>query len=1209
MTAPDDPKGLNRPHSNADDPKGLNRSRSNADDPKGLNRPRSNADDPKGLERPRDIAQASQSRASDPVVSAFVTASAGSGKTKLLTDRLLRLMLGGARPERLLCLTFTKAAAAEMATRLNARLGHWAVAAQPALEAELRALLGHAPGAAEIARARAGFAAVLELPGGMRIATLHGFAQSLLRGFPLEAGLPPGFAVLEELDATAELAAAREVELLVSPALERLAALSNAAGLGTLMGQLRRAEPMLQAGLAALGGLPMLLAEIAQRLGLDPQADEAELRRDAANPPAAKELARAAAMLLLGSEKTDAPRGQAMRDWLALDEAGRDARLEDWEAAFLTEKGTLRKNFATRQTGANQGFIQTICDQEGERLLAARAQAEALALLRATEAALVLGIPVLRRFAAAKQRMGRLDYDDLIQAAKKLLENPGAAWVLFKLDGGLDHVLLDEAQDSNPEQWGIARALTGEFFAGQGTRENAPPRTIFAVGDVKQSIYGFQGADAGGLPRAEREFRRAIAAAGQEFRAVPLEVSFRSAPPILALVDAVFAEGPARQGVVAEGQSLRHLPDRAGAAGLVELWPLQSQEKPEDPPAWAVPETPMAEAGADARLAAALAAKIQHMIAHGRLDARCEEDPTRGRPIRAGDILVLVRRRNAFLGQLVRALKERGVPVGGVDRMVLIEQIAVQDVLATLDAILLPQDELQLAAALKSPIFGLDEEALFALAHDRPGTLHARLMAERGAETLLGRAADLFAALTARADHVPAHALIAEILGERGGRARLLARLGPDAADPLDELLTAAMAHERAHAASLQGFLHWLRRSSATVKREAETSADMVRVMTVHGAKGLQSPIVILPDTTATPAQSAGLRWTEEELPLWAPRKTGFLAPAYADADAQQAEREAEETNRLLYVALTRAEDRLLICGWHGSKAPAAGCWYEKIAAGFARLEGASAQDFTPGDWGGDAAGFAAGPLLCLASAQSDPRRPEPRPMAEAAASLPAWARIPAATILAPGIATPSHMEDEESELPAAAPHAPGDPLGARFRRGNLIHALLQSLPDLPEDQRPAIGRGFLARPGHGLDAAQQADILEEALAVMAHPAIAAAFGPDSLAEAPLAGRIGGDAAGGGGPGGRLILGQVDRLLITDQRITLLDFKTNRPPPSRVEDAPRAYLRQMAAYRAVLRLAFPGRPVDCALVWTYGARVMPLPAELLDAHAPPEGGA
>jgi len=365
-----------------------------------------------------------------------------------------------------------------------------------------------------------------------------------------------------------------------------------------------------------------------------------------------------------------------------------------------------------------------------------------------------------------------------------------------------------------------------------------------------------------------------------------------------------------------------------------------------------------------------------------------------------------------------------------------------------------------------------------------------------------------------------------------------------------------------------------------------------VRVMTVHGAKGLQAPIVILPDTTGAPPQSAGLRWTEEELPLWAPRKTGFNAPAYAQAEAERAGREAEESNRLLYVALTRAEDRLLVCGWHGSKKPAEGNWYEKIAAGFA-LIGQEAP-FTPADWGADAAGFAPLPLRRLASPQRDDRRDEASRAAAAAAALPEWARRPAAAIAAPGIATPSHMEDEEADLPAATPHAPGDPLGTRFRRGNLIHALLQSLPDLPTAQRESAGRAFLARPGHGLSAAQQAEILAEALGVMEHPAITAAFGPGSLAEAPLAGRV----------GERLILGQVDRLLIASSAITVLDFKTNRPPPATSAEAPRAYLRQMAAYRAVLRLAFPGRLVECALVWTYGAQVMPLPGDLLDLHAP-----
>ena len=1145
----------------------------------------------------RAIAAERQREGSDPQVSAFVTASAGSGKTKLLTDRILRLLLAGARPQGLLCLTFTKAAAAEMATRLNARLGDWAIETDAALLGDLRALLGRPPEPAEMARARTLFAEVLELPGGMRIATIHSFAQTLLRSFPLEAELPPGFALLEEMDAAAELQTAREAVLPEAEEATILAPLVQGSELARLMAELRGAEGRLEAALRKAGGLEGLLARIARTLDLPPGVEEAELDHAAVHPPAEREIARAAAQLVTSPNTADNDRGAAIRAVLALEPEARRAAFEEWEAIFLTDKGEPRKRFAVKAT-PDSAFVQEVLAAEAERLAGLRTSREALALHQATAAALGLALPVLQRFEASKALLGRQDYDDLIAGARRLLENPGAAWVLYKLDGGIEHLLLDEAQDSNPEQWGIARALTGEFFAGEGAEfrgrsERTPlPRTVFAVGDEKQSIYGFQGADAEGLRRALGQYSRDVEAAGEAFRAVPLDVSFRSAPPVLELVDAVFAEGSAREGVIEDGEVLRHIPDRAGAAGRVELWPLQAGGAREDPPAWDVPEEARDESGPDARLAEALAARIRHMLDHEALESRHEGDKARGRRIRPGDVLVLVRRRNAFIPQLVRALKDRQVPVGGADRMVLVEQIAVQDVLATLDAILLPEDDLQLAAALKSPLFGIGEEDLFALAHERGTSLHARLMAQRGAQTALGRAADLLAALEERADHVPPHALLAEILGERGGRQRLLARLGPDAADPLDELLTAAAAHEAAHPSSLQSFLHWLRRASSEIKREAEAGADQVRIMTVHGAKGLQAPIVILPDTLAGGPRSAGLRWTAEGLPLWAPRLSGFAAPAYEAAMGENEVAERREMNRLLYVALTRAEDRLVCCGWYRQKGPTPDSWYAKLLHGFRRL-GAREEPFDPESFGASADGFDAAPLLVHDSAQRDPRRDESRQAGAEAAPLPPWARLRATAVEEEPVITPSQQE-EEGDGRAIAPHGPRNPVGARFHRGNLVHSLLQSLPEMPEDRRLATGRAFLARPAHGLGPEEAEAILAEALGVMALPALAPLFGPRSLAEAPIAGRV----------NGRLVLGVVDRLLVEEGRVLVLDYKTNRDPPDTPEAAPEAYLRQLGAYRAVLR-QLPGAPaVECVLVWTVGPRVMPVPAALLDRFAP-----
>jgi ATP-dependent helicase/nuclease subunit A len=607
-----------------------------------------------------------------------------------------------------------------------------------------------------------------------------------------------------------------------------------------------------------------------------------------------------------------------------------------------------------------------------------------------------------------------------------------------------------------------------------------------------------------------------------------------------------------------------------------------------------VPEAPERATGVEALLAETLAARIARMVRDETLPARCEaKDHPAPRPIRPGDILVLVRRRTRFVQLLVRALKERQVPVGGVDRLHLVEQIAVQDLLALCDVLLLPDDDLQLAALLKSPLCGVDEDALLALAWGRPGSLWAALLRQRGAETALGRAAAWLARLADRADLITPHALLAEVLGEAGGRAKLLARLGPDAADPLDEVLNAALAYEKQHPPSLQGFVSWLRRGNAEVKRETESSADAVRIMTVHGAKGLQAPVVILPDLGAGRGGKM-LRWVEDggtELPLWAPNtRKEFQGTVFSGLLAAEAAAAAEEDNRLLYVALTRAEDRLLVCGW-GEPKPES--WYAKVAAGFARLADAAEAPFEPtaflapaGDFGGDA-------LRWLQSDQTATPTAD-RPLAtRQRAALPAWASAPARPESSGRSLQPSALPGEQ-ETPAAAPHGSADPLGQRFRRGRLLHALLQHLPDRPAPEREAAARAFLARPGHGLDAAEQAEGLAEALALLATPELQAAFGPNSLAEAPIAGQV----------GGALIAGQVDRLLVRPDRVLVLDYKTNRPPPTSVDQVAPLYLRQMAAYRAVLRQAFPGRAVDCALVWTYGATVMPLPHGLLDAHAP-----
>jgi ATP-dependent helicase/nuclease subunit A len=1167
----------------------------------------------------RDRANREQRLASDPRVSTFVAASAGSGKTKLLTDRLLRLMLAGAKPERIQCLTFTKAAAAEMALRLQARLGGWVTLPEPALAEELRGLdVDPTPEAR--ATARALFAKVLDLPGGMRIGTIHAFCQSLLRRFPLEAALSPHFQLVDDRDAEDALTEAREDMLAAAhtdtmrAALQTLAGLASAEQFGRHVEALQSDRDRLRNALA----LGPELADAQRRAVGVTATSRVAIIAEAVNLQAEPDLRAAAQNVARQGSPAVAERAGRILGWLGLEAAERAEYWDNWREEFFTGGGEPRKAGAflnPKLATANPAWLAPFL-AEIARIEQVDDAVRALHVADISAALLTLAAPVLRAYAARKEDSGLVDYDDLIGRTSALLVDPGAAWVLYKLDGGLDHLLLDEAQDTAPAQWQIAHALTDEFFAGAGARE--ADRTVFAVGDRKQSIYSFQGADIDVFAASRDRLQRRVIASGKHWRDTELDVSFRSTAPVLALVDAVFRDPLAAAGVAEPDRPLTHYADRADHAGAVELWPLTPLPDVAAPEPWTVPDSNQGLASAPQRLAETLADWI-----------RAQTDGTvmlesRGRTLTAGDVLVLVRRRNAFARALVRALKSRGVPVAGLDRLVLTDQPAVQDLLALADALLLPQDDLTFACLLTSPLGGLGDADLLQLAVGRSGALFEALRDRASENPHWTRAWEFFATLLARVDYVSPYALFAEALGPLGGRARLFARLGPEAAEPVDELLNAALSYASGHPPSLQGFLHWLRRSGAEVKREAEAAGNQVRVMTVHGAKGLQAPLVILPDTTALPPDEGAILWAPDPrsgtpVPLFSPRKEFRCAAAQAVRD-DLARRRMEEHNRLLYVALTRAEDRLVVCGWQTRRGLPDACWYNLVSRGFAGLAAEAAATPPPLEGGGvtsvtptasavlsvDRAPFYGWPgeQLRIAARQRTAVQEATPDAAPAAARLPAWlggaphwqSAPPPAEPGRPEPLAPSRPEGVElGPVPAAAsPLAERAGAENRFRRGLLLHTLMQHLPDLRPADRAAAARRWLDRPGHDLPPGAAADIAAEAMAILAHPELAPLFGPGSRAEVPLTGLIGNAVVGG----------LVDRLAVLPDRVLVGDFKTNRHAPDRPEDTPVMYLRQMAAYRAVLREIFPGRPVRCALIWTRAARVAMLPDALLDAHDP-----
>jgi ATP-dependent helicase/nuclease subunit A len=1145
-----------------------------------------------------------QRAASDPAVSTFVAASAGSGKTKLLTDRLLRLMLGGVDPGRILCLTFTRNAAAEMALRLQDRLGRWVSLPDAELDRAL-ADLSVLPTPVNRRRARSLFAIVLDLPGGMRIDTIHAFCQSLLRRFPLEAGISPHFRLIEERDAMIGLREEQEAILArvhdgaegLRAAVTMLAVQIGTAELDGLLGQIDSARDRTDALLAA--DLSALLA--AQRRAVGAERTEEELWATALSGGDWEALTAAWAAVARRGPPVARKRALVMLDWLATSEEMRRRDWHLWVDGLLTEKGEprARSTLIGKTLDLAEPGLAAVIEAEQSRVVALTDAFAADRLAAYSAALLELAIPVLRRQAQRRQLEGLMDYGDLIRHSNKLLHDPGAAWVLFKLDHGLDHLLLDEVQDTAPEQWTIAGSLTEEFFAGAGARDarDGAARTVFAVGDRKQSIYGFQGADLRSFDEWRGRLADRVRRGKRRWHDGALDVSFRSVVPVLALVDAVFANGEAKQGVVEPGSPpLLHVSARPEDGGQVELWPLMPREAIEAPQPWLIPETNLAQASAPGRLARSLAQWIARLTNGGTLLE------SQGRAVTPGDILVLLQKRAPLAPILVRELKAAGVPVAGLDRLELTAQAAVQDLMALADSLLLPEDDLAFACWLTSPLGDLSDDSLMALATERgPRHLYEALRARAAERPDWTAAWAFFEALQNRADYASPHALLSQALGALGGRARLFRRLGAEAAEPVDELLGAAITYAASHAPSLQGFLHWLRQSTAEAKREPGAAGDAVRIMTVHASKGLQAPIVIMADSAnPPPADRKQLLWMKDaatglDLPIFCPRKDAHCE-ASRQFHAMMQARGTEEHHRLLYVAMTRAEDRLIVCGWeNGGPGSASPSWHDLISQGFDKLT--ASVEPTPGTWPET--------RRVVATPQQRPaRRPQAVAQAAEPVPLPPWiGRAPAWRAEPPASEPPRTRPLTPSRPPEAVfgPVPPADspvradaPPGARFARGTLIHGLLQHLPDLPPAERERAARAFLGRAGSGLDAGDAARLLDQCLGVLDHPALAAAFAPGSRAEVPLAGEV----------EGLLISGVIDRLAVSGTEVVAIDFKTGRQPPADIAKTPVLYLRQMAAYRALLRGMFPSRSISCALVWTETATVTMLPGDLLDTHHP-----
>jgi len=1146
-------------------------------------------------------ARARQEIASDPAASVFVSANAGSGKTHVLVQRVIRLLLDGVAPERILCITFTKAAAANMAERVFSTLGDWVTLDDEALAAAIRATGVKTVGPSLLAQARKLFACALETPGGLKVQTIHALCTRLLQQFPFEANVPARFAVLDDRD-QAELMQRASLDVLLRAA----AAPDSEAGRALAFAMTSAADVTFRevvqeacmgrdrflGWIERAGSVAGAMAQLSTTLGVAAEDSCEAADRDIVDGPnlPRSEWAAVAAAFEAGSAN-DQAQGKRLHAALALSGA---AQIAKYLKVFFTKDNGLRKSFITKKLGDAVPSLAAAMLREGARLEDLTERRRALALRERTRALLVIAAQVAAGIDREKRERGLLDYDDLIDKTLAMLDSGASGWVHFKLDRGVDHVLIDEAQDTSPKQWKIVARLIDEFTAGEGARDGVR-RTIFAVGDEKQSIFSFQGA----VPKEFAEWRellqRSFQGAGLAFEKVNFNYSFRSGAAILQSVDHVFRDPAIYRSIHADTTYPLHQSLADAGPSVIDLWPLEEPDERQQIEGWQAPFDALPETNPEVRLAEKVRAEIAALI-----ENRIPTGPAgRRRPLSYGDVLILVRRRGAAFDAVIQALKRGGIPVAGADRLKLTEHIAVIDLMHLADALLLPQDDLALAVALKSPLFGFDDDDLLTLAWQRKGSLRAALHAHAGSTPKFAEAQRRLDGYGARAQAETPFAFYAWLLGGDGGdagRARILRRLGPEANDALDEFLELALNYERKHAPSLQGFLAWLREADTEIKRDMEISRDEVRVMTVHGAKGLEAPVVFLIDTTSSPSDNQRLNLIRLPGGNAAPESVAAMVWAGRKADdprvveqarARMIEETEDEYRRLLYVAMTRAADRLIVGGClpgnRNEVRPSS--WYDLIRKGL-ESSGLAMQQVPPPDGAVKRYGR---PEDLVAESVSPSMVMRAPPVI-----VPDWLKRPAPALPpAENLLRPSDQDDDHRRLRRGESD---DSRARALQRGTLVHRLLQSLPDIALADRAAATRRFLARNATDWSEDDRTALAAKLLALIADARFAPIFAPGSRAEVPIVGRL----QRRGEP--VLVSGQIDRLVVTDAEVLIVDYKTNHAPPQREADVPPAYLRQLARYRAVLARLYPQRRLRAALVWTEAPEIMELSASALDAE-------
>ena len=1117
-----------------------------------------------------DMATLAQIQASNPYDSTWLSANAGSGKTRVLTDRVARLLLEGVSPENILCLTYTKAAASEMQNRLFERLGKWAMLDDESLRISLTQLgIEQGLNKQTFKQARTLFARAIEVPGSLKIQTIHSFCSSLLRRFPLEAEVSPNFTEIDEWTTQAlctEILEKISTDEIGSVSLANFSKFVSDVNLIELLTDILKNRTVLSEFKSH--------SEIYSEFGLNSNVSFAECLDNHFDSKDLKLIKILGAAMKNGGARDNA----SAKKLLSIESINLEfiKTLED----ILLYKGSTTKRLeysAKTNSFASKAVLSKFLNSSIEQL---NKLAERIEVFRQTRISYETSEKIcalydfsrifLSHYTNEKLLRGWLDFDDLILKTQNLLTDPTiAAWVLYRLDGGIDHILIDEAQDTSPTQWRIIEKLSQEFYTGEGSRDKIN-RTLFVVGDKKQSIYSFQGADTFELNRIQKNFKKRFGEAAKPLKELSLQYSFRSSPTILKFVDSIL-EKPEKKQESGLESSENHISFYSKLPGRVDLWPsVEKAEQPKDTE-WQSPVDMPGKEDERVRLACLIASQINTLISSQSLIPERAGNDYVMRKIRAGDFLILVQRRSVLFHEIIKACKKRGLPISGADRLKLMEEIAVKDLIALLSFLSSPQDDLSLATVLKSPLFNWSEKELFDLAHDRQDRFLWEELKKRS--DIFTNEYSILNNLLSSIDYLRPYELLEKILNQYNGRANLISRLGAEAEDAIDALLSLSIDYERQETPSLTGFLSWVSTSGFEVKRQLSNQKNQIRVMTIHGAKGLESPIVILPETQKRKVEVRDKILTSDKIAVWN-SKRGQATRNEEEIKSKKIRALEEERNRLLYVAITRAETWFMAmsAGELDDK-----CWYEKIKNSLQSSQ-AKKQNFPTGEG------------LRLEEGNWSSEIEEKKCQSPKSKNgLPDWIKktsfenemqprylIPSDLGGAKTLSKGNGLSEEEAAL-----------------HGSRVHKLLELLPKYSPKDWPKHSLKML-KANRLFDGPPNVEnAIQEALSVLTDPRLSYIFAKDVLSEVPFSAQL---------PNlkNQKIYGIIDRLIVGSNNVQIIDFKTNSTVPKTADKIPLGILRQLGAYKLAVEKIFPSKEVSCYILWTAIKKLDHLEKDLLD---------